>query len=374
MIKREIIESILSNFGRKKIIVLLGPRQVGKTTLLSQIGSIEDKKTLMLNCDNLDDAMAIEDKTSTELKSLIEPYNLVFIDEVQRVRNIGLTLKKIGDLKLSTQVIVTGSSSLGMADDINEPATGRLVEYNLFPLSLSELAAETSEREESRMLHRRLIYGLYPEVVTDSKFAKQLLVSLSNNYLYKDIFSYKGIKKPDMIVKLTRALALQLGSEVSYNELAQLIGIDKATVESYINLLEKSFIIFRIDSFSRNMRNEIKRGKKIYFYDNGVRNAIIANFAPPELRSDMGALWENMMVVERLKRNSYRQEYSHSYFWRNTDQQEIDLVEETDGRLTAFEFKWNPRTKASMPASFAKAYPEAEWKVVTPDTFWEFVR
>lgn len=374
MIKREIIDSILSNFGRKKIIVLLGPRQVGKTTLLSQIESIEGKKTLMLNCDNLDDAMMIEDKSTTELRSLIEPYNIVFIDEVQRVRNIGLTLKKIGDLKLSTQVIVTGSSSLGMADDINEPATGRLVEYNLFPLSLSELAAETSEREESRMLNTRLIYGMYPEVVTDSKFAKQLLMSLSNNYLYKDIFSYKGIKKPDMIVKLTRALALQLGSEVSYNELAQLIGIDKATVESYINLLEKSFIVFRIDSFNRNMRNEIKRGKKIYFYDNGVRNAIIANFAPPELRPDMGALWENMMMVERLKRNSYRQNYTHTYFWRNTDQQEIDLIEETDGRLTAFEFKWNPKSKASMPASFAKAYPEAEWKVVTPDNFWEFVK
>ncbi len=234
MIKREIIDSILSDFGRKKIIVLLGPRQVGKTTLLSQIESIENKKTLLLNCDNYDDAMSIEDKSTTELRSLIEPYDIVFIDEVQRVRNIGLTLKKIGDMKLATQVIVTGSSSLGMADDINEPATGRLVEYNLFPLSLPELAEETSEREESRMLNTRLIYGLYPEVVTDSSFAKQLLVSLSNNYLYKDIFSYKGIKKPDMIVKLTRALALQLGSEVSYNELAQLIGIDKATVESYI--------------------------------------------------------------------------------------------------------------------------------------------
>ncbi len=374
MIKREIIDSIQSYFGRKKIIVLLGARQVGKTTLLSQIESAESKKTLMLNCDNLDDAIAIEGKSTTELKSLIEPYDIVFIDEVQRVRNIGLTLKKIGDLKLATQVIVTGSSSLGMTDDINEPATGRLVEYNLFPLSLSELAAETSEREERRMLDTRLIYGLYPEVVTDSKFAKQLLVSLSNNYLYKDIFSYRGIKKPDMIVKLTRALALQLGGEVSYNELAQLIGIDKATVESYINLLEKSFIVFRVDSFSRNMRNEIKRGKKIYFYDNGIRNAIIANFAPPELRSDMGALWENMMVVERLKRNSYRQNYTHTYFWRNTDRQEIDLVEETDGRLTAFEFKWNPRAKAAMPASFAKAYPGAEWKVVTPDNFWDFVR
>lgn len=374
MIKREIIDSILSNFGRKKIIVLLGPRQVGKTTLLSQIESVESKKTLMLNCDNLDEAMEIENKSATELKSLIEPYDIVFIDEVQRVKNIGLTLKKIADLKLSTQVIVTGSSSLGMVDEINEPATGRLVEYNLFPLSLSELAEETSEREEKRMLNTRLIYGLYPEVVTDSRFSKQLLVSFTNNYLYKDIFSYKGVKKPDMIVKLTRALALQLGSEVSYNELAQLIGIDKATVESYINLLEKCFIIFRLGSFSRNMRNEIKRGKKIYFYDNGVRNAIIANFAPPELRSDMGALWENMMVVERLKRNSYRQNYAHTYFWRNTDQQEIDLIEEIDGRLEAFEFKWSSGAKASIPNSFANAYPGTEWKVVTPENFWEFVK
>lgn len=328
----------------------------------------------MLNCDNLDEAMEIENKSATELKSLIEPYDIVFIDEVQRVKNIGLTLKKIADLKLSTQVIVTGSSSLGMVDEINEPATGRLVEYNLFPLSLSELAEETSEREEKRMLNTRLIYGLYPEVVTDSRFSKQLLVSFTNNYLYKDIFSYKGVKKPDMIVKLTRALALQLGSEVSYNELAQLIGIDKATVESYINLLEKCFIIFRLGSFSRNMRNEIKRGKKIYFYDNGVRNAIIANFAPPELRSDMGALWENMMVVERLKRNSYRQNYAHTYFWRNTDQQEIDLIEEIDGRLEAFEFKWSSGAKASIPNSFANAYQGTEWKVVTPENFWEFVK
>lgn len=329
---------------------------------------------LMLNCDNLDEAMEIENKSATELKSLIEPYDIVFIDEVQRVKNIGLTLKKIADLKLSTQVIVTGSSSLGMVDEINEPATGRLVEYNLFPLSLSELAEETSEREEKRMLNTRLIYGLYPEIVTDSRFAKQLLVSLTNNYLYKDIFSYKGVKKPDMIVKLTRALALQLGSEVSYNELAQLVGIDKATVESYINLLEKSFIIFRLGSFSRNMRNEIKRGKKIYFYDNGVRNAIIANFAPPELRSDMGALWENMMVVERLKRNSYRQNYAHTFFWRNTDQQEIDLIEEIDGRLEAFEFKWSSGAKATIPNSFDNAYPGTEWKVVTPENFWEFVK
>lgn len=374
MIKREIIDTILSNFRRKKIIVLLGPRQVGKTTLLSQIGLIESKNILMLNCDNIDDTIAIEDKTSTELRTLIEPYDIVFIDEAQRVKNIGLTLKKIGDLKLSTQVIVTGSSSLGMSDDINEPATGRLVEFNLFPLSLPEMAADSSEREESRMLNTRLIYGLYPEVVTDSKFAKQLLVSLSNNYLYKDIFSYKGIKKPDMIVKLSQALALQLGSEVSYNELAQLLGIDKATVETYINLLEKCFIVFRVDSFSRNMRNEIKRGKKIFFYDNGIRNAIIANFAPPELRTDMGALWENMMVAERRKRNSYHQIFAHTFFWRNTNQQEIDLIEDIDGRLSAFEFKWNPRAKAKIPISFVKAYPDAEWKVITPDNFWEFVK
>lgn len=373
MIQRILKEKIIADFRRKKVIVILGARQVGKTTLLSRLHN-ERQKVLFLNCDNIDDVMDLEGKTSTELKMLLSAYDIVFIDEAQRVKNIGLTLKIIGDLKMDTQVIVTGSSSLDMANEINEPATGRLLEHNLYPLSLSELAQSSSEREEQRLLEQRMIYGLYPEVVNEPSDAKRTLVTLANNYLYKDLFAYKGIKKPDVIQKLVRALALQLGSEVSYNELGNLLGVDKGTVENYINLLEKCFVIFRLDSFSRNMRNEIKKGKKIYFYDNGIRNAVISNFAPLELRTDAGALWENLMVSERVKHNSYASNFANLYFWRTHEQQEIDLIEEEDGKLRTFEFKWNAHAKSSLPKSFAATYQHVTYEVITPGHFWEFVR
>ncbi|WP_080902555.1 ATP-binding protein [Parabacteroides sp. Marseille-P3160] len=373
MIKRIIKDLILADYGRKKVIVLLGARQVGKTTLLSELQDGTDK-ALFLNCDNVDDVLALEGRTSTELKHLLSSYDLAFIDEAQRVKNIGLTLKMIGDLKLSTQVVVTGSSSLDMADEINEPATGRLIEYNLYPFSLSELAVASSEREENRLLESRMIYGLYPEVVTEPANAKRTLMALTNNYLYKDLFAYKGIKKPELIQKLVRALALQLGSEVSYNELSNLLGVDRGTVETYINLLEKCFVVFRLDSFSRNLRNEIKKGKKIYFYDNGVRNAILSNFAPLELRNDVGALWENLMVSERVKRNSYSSNFAQLFFWRTHEQQEIDLIEDLDGVLHAFEFKWNGKAKSRPPKAFAVTYPHSTYEVVTPENYWPFVK
>ena len=373
MIKREIQEKILADFSRKKIIVLSGARQVGKTTLLSEL-HISDKKILSLNCDNIDDKIMLENRTSTELNHLLSPYDIVFIDEVQRVKSIGLTLKIIGDLKLKTQVIVTGSSSLDMADGINEPATGRLIEYKLYPFSLAELANNSSEREERRLLENRLIFGLYPEVVVEAYDAKRILMFLTNNYLYKDILSYKGIKKPDVLQKLVRALALQLGSEVSYNELSNMLGIDKETVESYINLLEKCYVVFRLDSFSRNLRNEIKKGKKIYFYDNGIRNAVLSNFAPLDLRNDVGALWENLMVSERVKRNAYIGRFAQIYFWRTHDQKEIDLIEDEDGVINTFEFKWNGKVKQTLPKAFSTSYPNSSFEIITPDNFWSFVR
>jgi hypothetical protein len=372
MIKRSITSLITADFRKKKIIVVLGARQVGKSTLLTEIAG-DTKKILSLNCDDIDDAMLLEGRSSTALRNLLQNYDMVFIDEVQRVKNIGLTLKIIHDLKLDAHVVVTGSSSLDMANEINEPATGRLLEYNLYPLSLRELADDTSEREEGRLLHQRLIYGLYPEVVTDPSDAKRTLMTLANNYLFKDLLSYKGMKKPDVLVKLVRALALQIGSEVSYNELSQLLGIDKITVESYINLLEKCYVVFRLDSFSRNMRNEIKKGKKVYFYDNGIRNAILSNFAPVELRTDIGPLWENLMVSERVKHNAYNRNYANLFFWRNHKQQEIDLIEEVDGTITAYEFKWNPRAKATFPSSFKESYQGSTFKVISPDNYWEFV-
>lgn len=372
MIHRIIQKELEHSYNRRKVITILGPRQVGKSTLLDEL-SAAGTRVRILNCDNEDDRRLLIEKTSTELKSLVQPHDFFLIDEAQRVKNIGLTLKMIGDLHLDTHVIVTGSSSFDLADEINEPATGRLIEFNLFPLSLPELAASTSQFEEQRMLETRMIYGLYPEVVTAPEYARETLMNLTNNYLYRDALAYQGLRKPDALLKLVRALALQVGEEVSYNELAQTVGVDKITIENYINLLEKCFIVFRLNSFSRNARNEIRKGKKIYFVDNGVRNAVLSNFAPLELRNDCGMLWENLMISERVKRNAYCKSYAQMYFWRTHDQKEIDLIEDKDGQLTAFEFKWNERRKAVMPKSFAQLYPNSDFHVINRDNFWPFL-
>lgn len=371
-IKRQIVEQ-LKMLGRlKKIMVILGPRQVGKTTLLHQL-TADAPKVLSFDCDNADARSALEDKTTTELAALIGNYPVVIIDEAQRVRNIGMTLKMLGDLHLPSQIYVTGSSSLELSDDINEPATGRVLEFNLYPFSIAEIAGHTSWLEEQRLLNQRMVYGTYPEIVTQPEYARLLLQNIVNSYLYKDLLEYKGIKKPDVLRKLVVALALQLGNEVSYNELSNKLGIDKETVENYIDLLEKCFVVFRLDSYSRNLRNELKKGKKIYFCDNGVRNAVINNFAPLELRNDEGALWENLMMVERRKLHAYSGRFVQQYFWRTTQQKEIDLIEECDGQLRAFEFKWKAGKVAKVPAAFKEAYPNADFKSINPSNFKDFI-
>lgn len=374
MIKRNIEPKIIKDFERNKIITLLGPKQVGKTTLLEQIVKKKrEGKILTLNCDNEDDRLLLHGRSATELKNLIGNNDLIMIDEVQRVENIGLTLKMMGDLKTKSNIIVTGSSSLALGDKINEPATGRLIEYNLFPFTVSELVNETSWRDEHRMLYQRLVFGMYPEVVMYPEDAKRTLMTLSNSYLFKDLLSYEGIRKPSLLQNLVRTIALQVGNEVSYNELAQLVGVDKATVEKYVDLLEKCFVVFKLPSYSRNLRNEIKKGKKIYFYDNGIRNAVLSNFAMPEYRTDMGALWENFLIGERVKRNVYEGNYAQMYFWRTQSQQEINYVEESDGQLKAFEFKWNPKAKATIPKAFTEAYPGSAFEVITPDNYEGFL-
>jgi predicted AAA+ superfamily ATPase len=235
------------------------------------------------------------------------------------------------------------------------------------------LENNSSKIEQERLLYDRLVFGLYPEVVTKPEDRKRLLTTLANNYLYKDLLEYKGIRKPELLQKLVRALALQVGSEVSYNELANLIGVNKETIENYIDLLEKCFVVFRLNSFSGNIRSEIKKGKKIYFYDNGIRNAVIANFSPIELRTDVGALWENFLISQRVKKNLYNQSYCQMYFWRTQQQQEIDLIEEEDGMLKAFEFKWNERKNATIPKAFADNYNNYSFSLINQNNYLDFL-
>lgn len=372
MIGRTIATDIEKDFQSGKIIVITGARQVGKTTLLEDFAS-RFSKVLKLNCDNYDDRLDLENRRSTELRNLIGNSDFVMIDEAQRVNNIGLTLKILADLKLNIPILVTGSSSFELNNAINEAATGRFFDYRMYPFSFSELANHTSQRDEGRLLEQRILYGSYPDVVNHPEDARRIVTNLANNYLYRDLLEYKGMKKPELLQKLVRALALQIGSEVSYNELAKTLGADKETIENYIDLLEKCFVVFRLSSFSRNMRTEIKKGKKIYFYDNGIRNALIANFAALELRNDKGALWENYLVSERIKKLRNTGDYSQCYFWRTNTQQEIDLIEECDGKMRAYEFKWKDE-KAKMPAIFAETYPEASFQVINTVNYQDWLK
>jgi len=373
MISRIIQEQISQRMRKGKAILLVGPRQVGKSTLLKSIQKEQNEHTLLLNCDEPDIRHMLENVTSDQLKAMIGKNTLVMIDEAQKVEHIGLTLKLIVDSLIQVQVIATGSSAFELRNKTNEPLTGRKFEFNLFPFSIAEMVNHHGKLTENRMLERRLIYGLYPEVVNELGNEPENLLELINSYLYKDILAFQNIRKPDVLDKLLTGLALQMGQEVSYNELGQLIGVDKATVEKYIELLEKCFVIFRLGSFNRNLHNELKKSRKIYFYDNGVRNAILNNFSPLALRQDTGVLWENFMVSERIKQNSYNRDYRKTYFWRTQTQQEIDLLEEKDGILYAFEFKWNDKKQARVPKLFAETYPGHQFEVITPTNYLDFL-
>jgi len=371
------IERILQNeidqklFGGKAIL-LMGARQTGKTTLLRTLASGRND-VLWLNADEPDIIALFENITSTRLKSIIAEKRIVVIDEAQRVADIGLKLKLITDSIPGVQVIATGSSSFELANSVNEPLTGRKWEYKLFPLSFAEMAKHHGLIEEERMMPHRIIYGYYPEIVENPGNEKELLKQLSDSYLYKDVLMWERIKKPDKIIKLLQALAYQLGSEISGNNLANLLSIDNETVEKYLQLLEQSYVIFRLSAFSRNHRKELKRGRKIYFYDNGIRNAILADFNLPELRRDIGALWENFIISERMKYLHYNNVWSNSWFWRTHDQQEIDYLEERDGVLHAVEIKWNKTRKPFLSKSFSSTYPDHTYEVITPENFSVFL-
>lgn len=375
-IERDLKAVLDSKMGKGKVLLLIGPRQVGKTTLLKNIltSISSEKKVQFWNCDESDVRQFLSEANSAKLKSFVGNSDFIVIDEAQRVKDIGLTIKLLHDSFPNVQLAVTGSSSLDLSNSINEPLTGRKFEYNLFPFSTNELVNHTSILEEMRLLKNRLVYGFYPDVVNNPGEEKEILTNIVNSYLYKDVFEFQDIRKSSVIEKLVQALALQVGSEVSFNELGNLLGIDTVTVQRYVDLLEKAYVIFHIRSFSRNVRNELKKSIKIYFYDNGVRNSVISNFSPVELRSDIGALWENFLISERIKNNAYHNKHAKYYFWRTTQKQEIDFIEEVDQNLFAYEFKYNPKkVNSKCPVTFSNNYPNVPFDVITSENYMDFV-
>ncbi len=386
LISREIKKAIKNKLFKNKAIIIYGPRQVGKTTLVETILSelvkkplgIKDSEITILNGDDADVRELLEKPNVVKLRNIIGGSKIFFIDEAQRIPEIGIAIKIIVDRIKNVQVIASGSSSFQLSKATKEPLTGRAYEFSLFPLSFAEMVKHTSLLEEKRHLEKRLIYGYYPEVVTTPGEERDLLRLLSGSYLYRDLFVLEAVSRPDLLEKITKALALQIGSEVSTIEIGQLVGANRATVEKYINLLEKAFIVFKLPALKRNVRNEIKKGKKYYFYDNGIRNAVINNFTSISSRNDTGALWENYCVSERVKYLAYRQLNVEKYFWRTTQQQEIDYIEENlesgkENEFYAFEFKFNPLKKVKFSKTFLGAYPVKFKKVIHPNNIEEFL-
>ena len=373
MINRFLQPQLESLLGSHKAIIVMGARQVGKSTLLQLLlGQRQD--VLWLNGDNNDVQTLFTAISAERIHSLMGTKRVLVIDEAQRIPNIGVQLKIIIDQLSDVQVIATGSSSFELASKVNEPLTGRKREFKLFPLTFNEMVEHSSLIEELRLIPHRLVYGYYPEVVANPGQEANILKELTDSYLYRDILTLDKVAKSDKLVLLLKALAMQIGSQVSYNELSGLVGIDAKTIERYITVLEQSYIIFRLGSFSRNLRNELKFSKKIYFWDMGIRNAVIGNFSLAETRSDIGAMWENFAIAERMKQINYRHPFAQSYFWRTKQQTEIDYIEELDGSLRAFEFKWNERKSLRCPLAFSNAYPDASFSAITPSNIDDFLR
>jgi predicted AAA+ superfamily ATPase len=372
-ISRQIEQKIEQDFFKGKIILILGARQVGKSTLIKQLPSCREQNTFWLDGENADVHLLLKDTNSERLRQLSGNHSVVVIDEAQKIENIGSILKLFADYLKEIQVIASGSSAFELRNSLNEPLTGRKYEFKLFPLSFAEMVANTNLVQELRELPQRLLYGYYPEIVTHSKEAERLLRFLSDSYLYKDIFLFKGIKKPEKILELLKLLAWQLGNEVNYHELAKILNLDNQTIESYVEMLEQVFVIYRLPAFHRNHRTELKKTKKIYFNDLGIRNALINDFRPIELRNDIGALFENFIVNELRKQNEYKQIHANFYFWRNTDQKEIDLIIEKDNTLEAIEIKWNHKKKVNLTKSFTNIYGPIAFKCIDQTNFFESI-
>lgn len=372
MLHRNLQPFLQKWFFRNKALVLTGARQVGKSTLVNQLAEQAAVKTLFLNADEVRVRKQLKDPDVASLKNLIGKNKLVIIDEIQRVENSGLLLKLMVDQFKGVQFIATGSSALDISDKIFEPLTGRHFLFHLYPFTLSELYPESSAYEIGTELPFHMVYGNYPEVCNNRDEAEIFIKNLANQYLYKDVLAWKDIRKPDLLDRLLQLLAYQVTSEVSLNELASQLGIKTETVENYIDVLEKSFVVFRLKSYSTNERKEVSKMKKILFWDNGIRNALIDDFRPLEQRNDAGALWENFMISERMKQNHFLQKNIKPYFWRSLQQQEVDYVETENKKIRAFEMKWNSHKKNYVTKAFTNLYPKAETALVQPANFTDF--
>jgi predicted AAA+ superfamily ATPase len=373
-VSRQIEQDIEQDLFKGKVIVLLGARQVGKSTLIRLLPSCIALDTLWLDGENADVQLLFQSPNSERLRQLAGKNKIVVIDEAQKIDQIGSILKLFADHCIEIQVIASGSSAFELRNILNEPLTGRKYEYTLFPLSLFELVEHHGMLNEMRQLPQRLVHGSYPEIVTHPEDAERLLRFLSDSYLYKDIFLFKGIKKPEKMLQLLKMLAWQLGSEVNFNELSRTLKIDNQTVESYIEMLEQAFVIFRLPAYHTNQRSELKKSRKIYFNDLGIRNALINDFRPVELRNDAGALFENFVINEIRKQNQYDKIYADLYFWRNTDQREIDLIVSKNNQLHTFEIKWNPNKKAKLTRGFTNIYGETFFSVIHRDNYFDEIQ
>lgn len=374
IIKRTLFDSVMKRLRDRndnKIIIIYGARQVGKTTLVKQILSEAKMKSEYFNCDYLDVQSLFSYENAGNFENIVRNYELIVLDEAQRIRNIGMVLKILHDEFPHLKIIATGSSSFELSNLVNEPLTGRKIVFSLYPLTFRELTSGDSLVEAKRKMERMLRLGSYPSVILhDDVTALENLNEIVSSYLFRDIFQFQHLKKPDVLSNLLKLLAFQIASEVSYTELANRLKVDQTVVQRYIQLLEDGFIIFRLKAFKRNLRNEIGKSRKIYFWDLGVRNILIQNTNLLDLRNDEGALWENFCVAEREKFLNYNIPRTvNSYFWRTYTQKEIDLIEENDGRFNAFEFKWKTGKQVKFPVDFRKAYPKTVFKTITPDNF-----
>lgn len=364
----------LDNFLEpNKVVVIYGPRQVGKTTLLQNYLSQTKLKYKLDSGDNLQTQQILSSQDFSQILDYLEGYELYAIDEAQKIPNVGLGLKIIVDQIPDIKVIATGSSSFELSGQIGEPLTGRKKTLTLYPLSQIELAKINNSFELKNLLSELLIYGNYPAILTAQKKQKaNLLEELVNSYLLRDILELEKIKSSKVLVDLLRLIAFQVGSEVSLSELGRQVGLNYKTVSRYLDLLEKSFVLYNLRGYSRNLRTEVTKKSKYFFYDNGVRNAIISNFNQIETREDVGKLWENFLVSERLKTQEYKNIHANNFFWRTWEKQEVDWIEEREGKIFGYEFKYS-QNKAKVPSNFKKIYPNSEIKIITKDNYQEFV-